>query len=51
MVQRMVSNTHRWGKDQHCKGCGISLNDKKAEKPCEKPYQPNARLMKEQRKV
>ena len=50
MGQRTVHNTHRWGQDMHCKGCKVSMNDAKAQKPCEQPYKPRARLAKEKRK-
>lgn len=52
MGQRVVHNTHRWSHTNHqCKGCGLSMNDKKAEQPCSDPYKPAARLPKERRKA
>ena len=51
MGQRVVSNTHRWAKDNLCKGCDVALVDPKAQEPCPTPYRPRARLEKEKRKV
>lgn len=51
MGQRMVHNTHRWSKDNTCKGCEVRVSEKKAEEPCPTPYRPVARHPKERRKA
>ena len=50
-MARLVHNTHRWSREQFCKGCGVALYDDAAKKPCEKPYKPRPRLPTEKREA
>lgn len=43
MGQRLVDSTHKWNREQVCKGCGCHLSEDKAKQPCEKPYTPRPR--------
>jgi hypothetical protein len=40
MGQRQVDATHKWDRDQICKGCGAHLHEPKATVKCEKPFDP-----------
>lgn len=44
MGQRQVHNSHRWGQDQRCRGCGCEMRSPKAEQPCKGKYAPKPRV-------
>jgi hypothetical protein len=43
MAQKSVHPSHKWDRDQQCKGCLVNMSDPKAAFPCEKPYKPQPR--------
>jgi hypothetical protein len=43
MGQNEVHGSHKWSRDNECKGCQCAIGSPESKLPCAKPYKPGRR--------